>query len=90
MAKNLNSFSVLLSVYKNNCSRELLQALNNISQNTVLPDQIVLVIDGPLTFNMASLCSKWLNPNKIRLLVVKRKKKRWLSSGIKRRINLCD
>lgn len=83
MVKNLNSFSVLLSVYKKNCSRELLQVLNNISQNTVLPNQIVLVIDGPLTFDIATVCSKWLNPNQIQLRVVKRKS----NGGLARALN---
>lgn len=43
------SFSVLMSVYKNENPEFLEQALKSVVTNTVCPDEIVMVKDGPLT-----------------------------------------
>lgn len=42
-------FSVLMSVYKNDKPTELVESLDSLFKNTVLPKQIVLVEDGELT-----------------------------------------
>ena len=45
----LPDFSVLMSVYQQEKPVFLDQALMSIEEQTVIPDQIVLVEDGPLT-----------------------------------------
>ena len=43
------SFSVLLSVYKNEKPAYLKGALDSIVRQTLLPKEIIIVEDGPLT-----------------------------------------
>ena len=43
------NFSVLMSVYKNEKSAYLNASLKSIENQTVVPDEIILVEDGPLT-----------------------------------------
>ena len=42
-------FSVLMSVYKSDKADEVANALDSILNQTIKPDQIVLVLDGPVT-----------------------------------------
>ena len=49
MSKKKNKYSVLMSVYKNDDPDFLKLALESIYDNqTVKPDEIVVVFDGPL------------------------------------------
>ncbi len=41
-------FSVLISVYKNDDSKHFLTAVRSIVNQTVMPSEIVLVVDGPI------------------------------------------
>jgi glycosyltransferase involved in cell wall biosynthesis len=43
------SFSVLISTYKNDNSSFFKRALQSIFEQTLLPEQVVIVIDGPIT-----------------------------------------
>lgn len=45
----LPAFSVLISVYKNEKAQYLDTALNSIENQTIVPNEIVLIEDGPLT-----------------------------------------
>jgi len=45
----MNEFSVLMSVYKNEQASYLTACFDSICQQTLLPNEIVLVEDGPLT-----------------------------------------
>ena len=42
-------FSVLLSVYRKEQASYLRQSLDSIFSQTLLPDEVILVKDGPLT-----------------------------------------
>jgi len=44
-----NSFSVLMSLYFKEKAENLEAALNSILEQTILPNEIVIVIDGPIT-----------------------------------------
>ena len=46
---NDNRYSVLLSVYRKEQADYLNQALLSMVSQTVVPDEIVIVRDGPLT-----------------------------------------
>lgn len=46
---NMTKFSVLMSIYKNENPIWFREALNSVFLQSVLPDEIVLVEDGPLT-----------------------------------------
>lgn len=52
-------FSVLMSVYKKEKLEYLDACLESISNQTLLPDEIVLVEDGPLTNELYQIIQKW-------------------------------
>jgi glycosyltransferase involved in cell wall biosynthesis len=55
------NFSVLLSVYKKENPSYLKQALTSIwDEQTLKPDQIVLVKDGALTLELDNVINEWL------------------------------
>ena len=47
--KSYPPFSVLMSVYKNEKAQYLDASLKSIENQTIVPDEIILVEDGPLT-----------------------------------------
>lgn len=63
-------FSVLMSVYKNDDTILLVKAIESISVNqTVKPDQIVLVVDGPVTSELNSTISELVERHSVIQLV---------------------
>ena len=52
-------FSVLLSVYDKETAEHLDQALESLSKQTVLADEIVLIIDGKIHEELNSVIEKW-------------------------------
>ncbi len=63
MITNSFEFSVLLSVYKNEQAEFLSSALSSIWHDQSLkPDQIVLVKDGVLTPELEAVLSSWPGP----------------------------
>lgn len=58
---DFEKYSVLMSVYKNEDPRYLTIALNSMINQTVAPDEIILVEDGPLTDALYSVIDKFLN-----------------------------
>ena len=46
---NMEVFSVLISLHKNEKHEWFREALSSVFNQTILPDEIVLVKDGPLT-----------------------------------------
>lgn len=58
MSENFK-FSVLMSVYKNDKVREIEVAINSLLSQTLPPNQIVIVQDGPLNNQVYSLLEKY-------------------------------
>ncbi|MCM1263702.1 MAG: glycosyltransferase [Butyrivibrio sp.] len=52
-------YSVLMSVYKNDNPDYLIQAVESMLQQTVLPEQFVLVVDGPVSGEINTVISKY-------------------------------
>lgn len=52
------SFSVLMSVYKNEKPKCLDEALTSIEKQTVVPDEIILVEDGPISNKLKAVIIK--------------------------------
>jgi glycosyltransferase involved in cell wall biosynthesis len=48
-------FSVLLSLYDKESPANLRQALNSLFQQTLQPDQVVIVFDGPLSYELEQI-----------------------------------
>lgn len=51
----MESFSVLMSIYKNENPEFLRESLDSVLNNTVQPDEIVMVKDGPLTLELEAV-----------------------------------
>lgn len=65
-------FSVLLSVYKSEDAKNLNIALESIWDNQLLkPDEIVLVIDGPLTVELDSVIKAWSERSLVPLNIIR-------------------
>ena len=52
-------FSVLMAVYEQDSPDHFLEAMQSILDQTVLPDEIVLVMDGPLPFPLRDRIRQW-------------------------------
>ena len=57
-------YSVLMSVYYKERPEYLMESIRSILQQTVLPDEIVVVKDGPLTDELDSVLNEF-NNNKL-------------------------
>ena len=55
----MEKFSVLMSVYKNEKAEYLDKAIESILNQTILPDEIVIVKDGILTSDLECVLSKY-------------------------------
>lgn len=51
-------YSVLLSIYRKEKTNHLIQALKSIAEQTLPPDEIILVEDGPLTHELNEVIAK--------------------------------
>lgn len=60
-----NSFSVLMSVYKNDDALCLKEALDSIFAQTIPPAEVVLVSDGPLTDKLDAVLGEYKDKCKI-------------------------
>lgn len=56
--KKYPSFSVLMSVYKNENPLYLDKSLSSIESQTIIPDEIILVEDGPVSLEIKKVISK--------------------------------
>lgn len=52
-------FSVLMSVYKNDTSKNVKVAIESLLNQTLLPNQIVIIIDGPISQNLKELLKQY-------------------------------
>ncbi len=65
-------FSVLMSVYKNDDSGYFDDALESIAaKQTLCPDEIVLVVDGPISDRLNQVIEKWQRRDTVPLMVVR-------------------
>ena len=63
------SFSILMSLYKNENPAFLSESLDSILRNTIQPSEIILVKDGPLTEELENVLKKY----QIKIYTQKRK-----------------
>ncbi len=54
-------FSVLMSVYKNEKPENFVEAMDSVLTQTLMPDEIVLMRDGPVPGEMQSVINRYLN-----------------------------
>lgn len=54
-------YSVLMSVYKQVQENELILSLESMLNQTIPPDQVVIVVDGPISVSLRTLLDKYKN-----------------------------
>lgn len=84
-----NEFSVLMSVYYKENPEYLKMAFDSIINQTLMPNEIILVEDGPLTDELNLLIKKYQRKYKI-LKVVKLEKNMGLGSALNVGLNECS
>ena len=55
----IEKFSVLMSLYIKEKPEYLEECLKSILANTILPNEIVIVLDGPITDELRAVISFW-------------------------------
>lgn len=69
---SLPPFSVLMSIYAKERPEHLELSLGSLLNQTVLPDEIVLVLDGPLTPELDRTVTRWAeqHPDRLNLIAL--------------------
>lgn len=84
-------FSVLMSVYKNETASNLKRCFQSLVQDqTLLPNEIVLVEDGPLTEELYSEIAYWTKESPVSLKSVKLKKNMGLGKALSVGLEACS
>lgn len=60
-----HDYSVLMSVYKNDDPDYLIQAIESMLQQTVFPEQFVIVVDGPVSEELRTVILKYESDKKL-------------------------
>lgn len=84
-AAKSGKYSVLMSLYKKEKPEYFRLALNSILEQTIVPDEIVLVEDGPLTEELYAVISEYKNE----LHIVKNEKNMGLGLALNRGLREC-
>ena len=91
LEKSMSSFpfSALLSVYHKENAAYLDRALGSIEEQTLPPNEIVLVKDGPLTEALESVIEKHVTGSQIPYVLVDLKENRGLGEALNIGLSLC-
>lgn len=86
----MNSFSVLLSVYNKEHSNYLDSAMSSIwDSQTLQPNQIVLVKDGPLTVELEKVIKKWKSRLSTKITIIPLAKNVGLAAALNEGLKHC-
>ncbi|ALU14403.1 glycosyl transferase GT2 family [Eubacterium limosum] len=86
------SFSVAMCVYAGDSADNFNIAFDSVLKQTIKPDEIVLIIDGPIPNTIQVAINKYINicnNNKIVLRVIRLKKNRGLGNALRIAIEKC-
>lgn len=85
----MEDFSVLMSVYSKEKSEYLRQCLDSVLANTVLPNEIVIVKDGPITDELETTLSEYISRNESLYKIVPLETNRGLGLALAEGIRHC-
>lgn len=83
-------FSVLISVYKNEKPEYLKQAIESIVNQTLMPNEIVIVKDGPLTDELDKIILDYQNKYKNLFKIVAFEENRGLGLALRDGVLACN
>ena len=49
----MKNFSVIISCYKDDYYKHFEEAINSIYHSSILPSEVILVVDGPISGNLS-------------------------------------
>lgn len=84
------TFSVLMSVYKNDVSEQLFTAIKSIWTDQIhKPNEIVVIIDGPINESLKEVIFYWTNELKDTIKVIWNEKNQGLACSLNRGVLSC-
>lgn len=87
----MEPFSVLMSIYKNDCLAQVIQAIESIAKNqTVLPSEVVIVEDGPIADDIELYLSNCTLIFNIPFLILKLPVNRGLGNALNAGLSKCS
>ena len=84
---NIYSYDFLGSIYKNTTREELYLCLNSISKQTLKPEKVVLVIDGPIKFNLSKVINNF--DKLLNIILVKLPYNNGLGNALRNGLKFC-
>lgn len=82
--KNMNKFSVVTSVYHNDNPDFVSLALDSVTiLQTRIPDEIVLVIDGPIPKNLLNKLDEYISKSPVAFNIIRLSQNRGLGNALK-------
>ena len=85
----MEKYSVLMSLYKDEKVEYLIEAINSMINQTVKPDEIVVVFDGPLNDELYSTMSKFVDKYPKLFHIVENKKNLGLGVSLNKGLKEC-
>ena len=80
-------YDFLGSAYINTTYEELFRALTSIKKQTLRPNKVVLVIDGPIKFNLDKILLQF--DNKLKIQIINLKKNSGLGVALRKGLEVC-
>lgn len=68
MTNNLIEFSVILPVFYKEVPERLKQAIQSLFDQTIIPDEIVIVLDGPIGDDLNNILDEFRNDKRIKII----------------------
>lgn len=85
----MEKYSVLMSLYKDEKVEYLIEAINSMINQTVKPDEIVVVFDGPLNDELYSTMNKFVDEYPKLFHIVENKKNLGLGISLNKGLKKC-
>lgn len=85
----MEKYSVLMSLYKDEKAEYLIEAINSMINQTVKPDEIVVVFDGPLNDELYSTMNKFVDKYPKLFHIVENKKNLGLGVSLNKGLKEC-
>lgn len=84
-----NKYSVLMSVYKNDNADSLSLAIDSMLHQTVLPEQFVIVEDGPVSNEIESIIANYESDSPDLFTIVRLEKNGGLGNALNQGLKVC-
>lgn len=85
----MEKFSVLMSLYIKEKPEYFDECMKSVLSNTILPDEIVIVLDGPITEELRKVLDKYINDNPYLYNIVPLEKNQGLGLALREGILHC-